>query len=290
MPQDQVHLIIPLDSIGRLPSGASFNKKEGRANVKASLGKQDGKDVIYIDASCDSLQVLCLYYEEQNKKLTKQNAELSNTIRTEKEQCSNPVKVAIFSFIVGLVSGIIITIKTRKKMNKNFMYGIAAVKFGEKTIGYIEKGSWDWGGTKPESTDIDAEQVPDAPVLTILTKNATISPTFNIIQLNYENIQAVLGGTLVGTTGKYTGWKAPTNLVQLSGKWTIDFVSGQTCTIPNATILANLGGKLTLTEVSKLECQLKVNKPSDGSAPYDINDTVNPSRASSTSQANSVKV
>lgn len=97
------------------------------------------------------------------------------------------------------------------------MYGIAAVKFGEKTIGYIEKGSWDWGGTKPESTDIDAEQVPDAPVLTILTKNATISPTFNIIQLNYENIQAVLGGTLVGTTGKYTGWKAPTNLVQLSG-------------------------------------------------------------------------
>ncbi|WOZ84066.1 hypothetical protein KUA49_013030 [Segatella copri] len=110
-----MHLIIPLDSIGRLPSGASFNKKEGRANVKASLGKQDGKDVIYIDASCDSLQVLCLYYEEQNKKLTKQNAELSNTIRTEKEQCSNPVKVAIFSFIVGLVSGIIITIKTRKK-------------------------------------------------------------------------------------------------------------------------------------------------------------------------------
>lgn len=50
------------------------------------------------------------------------------------------------------------------------MYGIGAVKFGEKTIGYIEKGSWDWGGTKPESTDIDAEQVPDAPVLTIPTK------------------------------------------------------------------------------------------------------------------------
>lgn len=175
-------------------------------------------------------------------------------------------------------------------MNKNFMYGIGAVKFGEKTIGYIEKGSWDWGGTKPESTDIDAEQVPDAPVLTIPTKNATISPTFNIIQLNYENIQMVLGGTLVGTTGKYTGWKAPTSLVHLSGKWTIDFVSGQTCTIPNATILANLGGKLTLTEVSKLECQLKVNKPSDGSAPYDINDTANPLSASSTSQANSVKI
>ena len=122
--------------------------------------------------------------------------------------------------------------------------------------------------------DVEAEQVPDAPVLTLLTKNGSISPTFNLIQLDYENLHAMLGGTLVGAEGAYTGWKAPTDLVQLSGKWTIDFVSGQTMTIPNGTILANLGGKLTLTEVSKLECQLKVNKPADGGSPYEINDTV----------------
>lgn len=60
----------------------------------------------------------------------------------------------------------------------------------------------------------------------------------------------------------------------MSGKWTIDFMSGQTMTIPNGTILSNLGGKLTLTEVSKIECQLKVNKPEDDSSPYEINDTV----------------
>ena len=79
----------------------------------------------------------------------------------------------------------------------------------------------------------------------------------------------------VGTEGnkKVTGWKAPTSLVNMTDKWTIDFVSGQTMTIPNGTILANLGGKLTLTEVSKIECQLKVNKPEDGGAPYEINDT-----------------
>nr|DAJ66888.1 MAG TPA: hypothetical protein [Caudoviricetes sp.] len=115
VPQDQARLIIPLDSMGRLPSGASFNKKEGRANVKASLGKQDDKDVIIIDASCDSLQMLCLYYEEQNTKLAKQNAELSNATRTEKEPRLNAVKVAIFSFIAGLMSGTVITLKTRKK-------------------------------------------------------------------------------------------------------------------------------------------------------------------------------
>ena len=157
---------------------------------------------------------------------------------------------------------------------KKFIYGIAAVYFAEALIGYIEKGSFDWGGSKPESVDVEAEQVPDAPVLTLLTRNGSISPTFNLIQLDYENLKAVLGGTLVGTEGAYTGWKAPTDLVQLSGKWTIDFVSGQTMTIPNGTILSNLGGKLTLTEVSKLECQLKVNKPADGGSPYEINDTV----------------
>lgn len=162
--------------------------------------------------------------------------------------------------------------------NKKFIYGIAAVKKGTTLIGYIEKGSWDWGGAKPESVDVEAEQVPDAPVLTLMQSNGKVSPTFNLIQLDYANLKAVLGGTLVetGTEGnkKVTGWKAPTSLVDLSGKWTIDFVSGQTMTIPNGTILANLGGKLTLTEVSKVECQLKVNKPEDGGAPYEINDTL----------------
>ena len=138
--------------------------------------------------------------------------------------------------------------------NKNFIYGIAVVTFGAATIGWIEKGSWDWGGTKPESVDVEAEQVPDAPVLTLLQKNGQVSPTFNLIQLDYKNIKAVLGGTLVGSAEAPTGWKAPTELVQLSGEWAIKFVSGQ-------------------TEVSKIECQLKVNKPEDGSAPYEINDT-----------------
>lgn len=159
-------------------------------------------------------------------------------------------------------------------MNKNFMYGIGKVSFGEKTIGYIEKGSWDWGGVKPEKVDVEAEQVPDAPVLTLVTKNGTIAPTFNLIQLDYENLQLALGGTLVGTAGAYTGWQAPTGLVELRDTCEIELVSGQTVTIPNATLLANLGGKLTLTEVSKLECQLTVNKPADGGAPFEVSDTV----------------
>ncbi len=155
----------------------------------------------------------------------------------------------------------------------NFIYGIAKVTLDEQTIGYIEKDSFEWGGTKPESVDVEAEQVPDAPVLTLAQKNGQIAPTFNLIQLDYANLAAVAGGTLVGTEGAYTGWKAPTDLVQLSGDWKIVTRSGQTIHIPNGTILANLGGKLALSEVSKMECELKVNKPEDGSAAYEIYDT-----------------
>ena len=154
-----------------------------------------------------------------------------------------------------------------------FMYGIGSVTFNGKTIGYIEKNSFDWGGTKPEKVDIDAEQVPDAPVLTLVTKNGSIAPTFNLIQLDYENLHLALGGTLEGSEGAYTGWKAPTDLVELRGECAIELKSGQTVTIPNATLMSNLAGKLTLSEVSKIECQLSVNKPTDGSAPYEINDT-----------------
>lgn len=158
--------------------------------------------------------------------------------------------------------------------NKDFMYGLGSLSFDDFVMGYIEKSSFDLGGTKPESVDVEAEQVPDAPVLTLLQKNGQISPTFNLIQLNYANIAAVLGGTLIGTDPNYTGWEAPSDTVRKSGKWTIKLVSGQTITIPNGTILANLGGKLTLTEVAKIECQLKVNKPIGGGAPYTIKDSV----------------
>lgn len=151
---------------------------------------------------------------------------------------------------------------------KDFLYGLNKMSFNGKEVGYIEKDSFEWGGTAPESVDVEAEQVPDAPVLVLAQKNGTIAPKFNMIQMNYENLAAMLGGTATET-----GWKAPTELVQLSGPCTIDTPSGKTISIPNAMLLANLDGKLTLTEVSKVACTLKVMKPADGNAPYEIMDT-----------------
>ena len=69
------------------------------------------------------------------------------------------------------------------------MYGIGAVKYKNKKVGYIAKNSFDMGGTKPESAEIDAEQVPGAPVLVIPQSNGKIGPKFDMIQLNFESLQ-----------------------------------------------------------------------------------------------------
>lgn len=147
------------------------------------------------------------------------------------------------------------------------MYGVGAVKFKGDSVGYIAKNSFDMGGTKPESTDIEAEQVPGAPVLVIAQSNGSIAPKFDMIQLNFESLQQLLGGALHKNGTTVAGWTAPVAAIVLEGPWQIDLVSGQSILIPHATLLTDLAGKLTLTETAKIEVELKVAMPSAADVP-----------------------
>ena len=64
---DTVRLSIPMNNLLSLPQGASYNGKHGRANVKAYVKLNDGGEMptIIVEASCDSLQQLCLRYESE---------------------------------------------------------------------------------------------------------------------------------------------------------------------------------------------------------------------------------
>ena len=162
--------------------------------------------------------------------------------------------------------------------NKNFMYGIGRVKFKDFIVGYIEKNSWNMNGVKPEVAKIEAEQKPGVPVLVIPQSNGSFAPGFNIIQLDYKNLHALLGGSLhykAEDTSKETpiGWTAPTAIITLGGPWQIDLVSGQSILIPDGVLLSNLGGNLTLTETAKVECSLEPQVPEDGSQPYGVFNT-----------------
>lgn len=161
-------------------------------------------------------------------------------------------------------------------MDENFIYGIAKMEIGTvgnnnaitySEVGYIEKNSFQWGGAAPESVDVEAEQVPSAPVLILRQKNGTIAPQFNLIQLNVGNLQATMGGTVEGKK-----WSAPSELISLTKPVRITTKGGAVITIPKADIQANLTGNLSLSEVSKVQVTLKVLAPESG-APFDIDFT-----------------
>lgn len=160
-------------------------------------------------------------------------------------------------------------------MNKNFMYGIGEVRYRGTKIGYIAKNSFDLGGVKPEAAEIEAEQVPGSPVLVIAQSNGKIGPKFDMIQLSFESLQQLLGGRLLkNNDNEITGWTAPRSAMVMEGPWELKLVSGQSILIPNATLLSDLAGKLTLTETAKIEVELKVAMPAEeGVPPYGVFDS-----------------
>jgi hypothetical protein len=161
----------------------------------------------------------------------------------------------------------------KEAQKQGFVYGLQAVRFKGQLLGYIKKGSFDFGGTKGEAVDIEAEQVPDAPVWTLLQSNGTIKPKFSLIQLKYENLQQMMGGELVkNDQDEVIGWAAPVDLTQVNGPFQIDTPSGHRIDIFSAMMNATFAGGLTMDAVAEIECELSVLKPADGTSPYRIVD------------------
>jgi hypothetical protein len=158
-------------------------------------------------------------------------------------------------------------------MAKKFMYGIGSLQFKAQLLGYILKGSFQLGGTKGESSPVWAEQVQSAPVLSLPGSNGTINPTFNLIELSYEAMQALLGGELIMSGATAIGWKAPSESIVLTGEFIIETKSGQRITIFNGLLQANLGGNLEMTSVSQIEVTITPQlAEGDDTTPFKIED------------------
>ena len=107
IPESKVNLKIPTESLLNLPPSASYTGKSGQANVKV----ERDNDTIRVYASCDSLQMLCEYYERE---LTRIRGQTVETLQT-KEQRSTSVETAFKYIFIGFVAGIIITIIIYRK-------------------------------------------------------------------------------------------------------------------------------------------------------------------------------
>ena len=112
IPASSVKLSIPADSLRKLPEGAVYRGKSGQANLTVG---SDGSGNIVAEASCDSLQQLVLWYEEELARIRSEtrNGTL-NDVQTEEKRPPNPVRVFIIGVLAGLLAGVLLTIKLKK--------------------------------------------------------------------------------------------------------------------------------------------------------------------------------
>ena len=118
MPSSKAEISISVDSLLKLPADAVYTHHTGQAT--ATVGKKG--DVIYVAASCDSLQREVEYFEElyyRARDALEQKEKESNSVETASKQSPNSFFDILYIFVVGVVFGMgisfIIFIIKRKK-------------------------------------------------------------------------------------------------------------------------------------------------------------------------------
>ena len=151
------------------------------------------------------------------------------------------------------------------KENDGIITLLDALIFNGKKIGYISEDGLDWGGDAAEYIRIWAAQKRNAPVKKIKKKDATNVISFNLIEMLPENCRDVMGGTV--TEGR---WDYPTGSVLLEGPARILSGTGQTIDIGNVSLDAAIRGTLGGDDPLRIECEMEMQQPSDGSSPLSI--------------------
>ncbi|MDR0505451.1 MAG: hypothetical protein LBH32_01350 [Dysgonamonadaceae bacterium] len=107
----KANIAIPVRNLLDLPIDASFSEKNGRAGAKVS---RQG-DSILVEATCDSLQALCEYYEREltqiHNGISVSKTELEKKVSTGVQL---PLKLVLIGFIAGILLTTILFIKIKK--------------------------------------------------------------------------------------------------------------------------------------------------------------------------------
>ena len=112
IPESVMKLKIPVVDLLSLPPNASFHGKEGRAGAGVALRG----DTLVVTTTCDSLQRLVLWYESELTRIRSETkSEISNDVQTEEKRPPNPVRVFILGMVTGLLVGMLLTMKLKKR-------------------------------------------------------------------------------------------------------------------------------------------------------------------------------
>lgn len=125
---DTARLEIPLRDVASLPPGASYQAKHGRTNVRAYLKPQDGGNasspILIIESSCDSLQQLCLWYQDRGDSLQRQLNYMESEMAkadskadiTALERPPNGINIDLAIIVSCIMAGILVMYLIKKKI------------------------------------------------------------------------------------------------------------------------------------------------------------------------------
>lgn len=114
LPASALTLEIPAADLLALPAGASYRGKNGQAGVDVT----SRGDTLVVTATCDSLQRLVLWYEEELARIRGDTVSVSEVSETEFKRRFNPVQIALVAFIAGMASGIVSTFLIKRRNGK----------------------------------------------------------------------------------------------------------------------------------------------------------------------------
>ena len=109
VPESRVEIAIPIDSLLKLPTEAVYTHHSGQAT--ATVAKKG--EVIYVTATCDSLQREVEYYEELYYRARDALEQYKDSVQTETKQQSSKLLVKLMTlFAMGFAAGVITIIFT----------------------------------------------------------------------------------------------------------------------------------------------------------------------------------
>lgn len=105
IPASRVEMRISVDSLLKLPAGASYHKRSGQAGAEVLLRG----DTIYVTGTCDSLAREVEYYESLYHTARDALESYRESVIEERESRESPLEIFVKGLALGLVAGILLT-------------------------------------------------------------------------------------------------------------------------------------------------------------------------------------
>lgn len=104
VPESRVQMTISVDSLLKLPQGATYHRKSGQAHAEVSIRG----DTIYVTGTCDSLARQVEYYENLYHTARDALENYHAAVQEETKTRESPLKIFVQGLALGFVTGILL--------------------------------------------------------------------------------------------------------------------------------------------------------------------------------------